>query len=196
VTGLPQVSAVQLIDLTAKSPAQYRIRLREPAEVTTIVLHQMGFAWRDDNPMWAKVRAHYAVQQAGAVVALHDPAVRMRYGSGVANRYCVSIEHEGNYADDGRWYKPDRFGRHVLADHPELVRSSRVLISSLVERFPSITTIMAHRHIQRGKPLCCGPELWREVGEWARQELGLVEGAVLPGGAPLPDRWRGVPVVL
>lgn len=187
---------MQIVDLTDRSPREYRVRQRDPAEVTTIVLHQMGFAWRDENPMWAKVRAHACVQQSGTVVALHDPTVRMRYGSGVANRYCVSIEHEGNYGDDGRWYKPDRFGRHVLADHPELVRASRALVRSLVERFPTITTIMAHRHIQRGKPLCCGPELWTEVGVWAQRELGLAEGAVLAGGMALPDRWRGEPGVL
>jgi len=184
-----------IIDLTSKAPTEYRVRVRKPAEVTTIVLHQTGFHWQADNPMWAKVRAHYVVQREGDVLALHDPLVRMRVGSGTANRYSITIEHDGSYGDMGKWWRPEVYGAHILADYPEQVRASRALVRSLVERFPSITTISNHRLLSKKKPLCCGPELWTEVGEYAKRELGLVEGAVQVGGAPLPPHWRGVPCI-
>jgi len=48
------------IDLTAKSPPNYRMRTRAPDSITAVVLHQMGCggAWKPESPMWAKVRAH------------------------------------------------------------------------------------------------------------------------------------------
>ena len=36
----------QIIDLTADSPVEYRVRTRPASEVRAIVLHQTGFAWR------------------------------------------------------------------------------------------------------------------------------------------------------
>jgi hypothetical protein len=190
---------LDLIDLRHRAPSAYELRKRAPESITTIVLHQMGVGhglWSYDSPMWPRVRAHYVVRQDGSVLKLHDPTVRMLYGSGVANSYSITIEHEGNYPSEaGVWWKPETYGRDLVTDYPEQARASRQLIRSLVEEYPSITRVMAHRHISKGKPMCPGPGVWREVGEWSKRELGLAEAAPLPGGLPLPDLWREAPTV-
>jgi len=185
----------QLIDLSDRSPREYRIRQRDPSEVRAAVLHQTGFScWTDDNPMWAKVRAHFVVRQDGSVLKLHDPLVRMRYGSGVCNAQGITIEHEGNLPSaSGKWWGAERYGRDQLADHPEQVRASRELLRMLAAEYPTLTKVIAHRHISANKANCPGPDLWREVGEWSIRELGLVEVAPLPKGLALPDTWRGEP---
>lgn len=181
---------MDVIDLTAEAPNSYRIRTRKPEEITTLVLHATGFAWKASNPMWPRVRAHYCVRRDGSVLMNHHPTVRMRYGSGVANSYCITIEHEGNPVNEhGRAYKPEKFGVHAATR--EQVAASRALITSLSEQYPSILYVSAHRHISKLKSNCPGPELWRECGEWAISELGLTEADVLEGGSTLPGAWRG-----
>lgn len=187
-----------LRDLTHLAPAGYRVGPRALASVDVVVLHQMGFVWKRENAMWAKVRAHFAIHRDGLIDALTPVAVRMRYGSGHVNRHCVSIEHEGNYAQgfdaDGKptFYKPTKFGAHVLDDAPGQVEASRALLRHLRGSLPGLRYVAAHRHIERGKPGCPGPDLWREVGEWALHELDLEEYPV-DGGRPLLDSWRGEP---
>lgn len=185
------------IDLTSKSPAEYRVRLRDPSSITQIVVHQMGCAgsWRPDSSMWAKVRAHYVCRFDGSVLMNHRPEVRMRYGCGVANRYSINIEHQGNYpSDKGAWYMGDKYGRDEVLAHPEMVRASRELIRSLVAAYPSIRRIVPHRVLTANRANCCGPDLWTEVGEWAVRELGLrCDHAPIMGGLPIPDMWRGAP---
>ena len=185
---------MNVIDNTAKAPAQYRVRNRKPGEITTIVLHAMGFVRKPTNPRWAMVKAHYCIRRDGSILMNHHPTVRMKYGSGVANRYSITIEHEGNPVNEhGKAFKPEKFGVHAAT--PEQVASSRALMAALCAEYPSIRFVSSHRHIDAGKSNCPGPELWRECGEWAIAELGLHEAPVLKGGLVLPDTWRGVPSV-
>jgi N-acetyl-anhydromuramyl-L-alanine amidase AmpD len=188
---------VRIIDLSARAPAKYRLRKRAASDVKSIVLHQTAFSgWKPNNPMWAKVRAHYVVRQDGSVLLLHLPTVRMRYGSGRCNAQCVTIEHEGNLPSArGSWWKPERYGRDQLADHPAQVRAARELLRMLHREYPSIERIVAHRHISKLKANCPGPDLWREIGEWSIDELGLVEAKPLSTGSTLPPSWRGKPKI-
>ena len=105
----------QIIDLTSKSPGEYRVRTRPASEVRAIVLHQTAFSgWDANNPMWARVRAHFVVRQDDSVLMLHDPLVRM-HGSGTCNAQGVTVECEGNLpSDTGAYWKPEKFGRDVL----------------------------------------------------------------------------------
>ena len=182
------------IDLTAKSPKSYRIRIRKPDEITTIVLHSMGFDWKPSNPNWAKIKAHAAVRRDGVVVKLHDPLVRMLYGSSVANSYAVSLEFAGNpVGDSGRAFMPEKFGVHAAT--LEQVIAGRELIASLCETYPSIRFVAAHRQLQAGKSNCPGPQIMREVGVWAIEELGLELAPVLKAGSELPESWLGSPTM-
>lgn len=188
------------IDLTAKSPAEYRLRTRAPDSIVAVVLHQMGCAgsWRPDSSMWAKVRAHFVVRFDGSVLKLHDPTVRMRVGSNTANAYAITIEHQGNYpSDKGAWYQGDKFGRDEVLAHPEMVRASRELLRTLVQQYPTIREVMAHRQLSVSRANCPGPCLWTEVAEWAVSELGLkADRPPVQGGQSIPPTWRGAPVIV
>lgn len=183
---------MNIVDNTAKSPISYRVRQRKPEEITTIVLHAMGFAgWKLSNPMWYKVRAHYVVKLDGTVLMNHHPLTRMRYGSSIANSYAVSVEMEGNpINENGKAFKPEKYGVHPPTH--EQVASVRALMAALCTEYPSIQYVSAHKHIQAYKN-CPGFQRGIECGEWAMENLGLHEAPVLKAGMMLPEAWRGTP---
>lgn len=190
------VAPFRLRDLTDLSPPGYRVRPRRLAEIRAIVLHQTGFEWRFQNAMWARVRAHFVVHRCGSVSQLHPISARMRYGAGHANQWAINIECEGNYplayhgGEPVRW-KPEKFGASVLDEAPAQVEAARALVAWLGGQVAGLQ-IGAHRQLDELKSGCCGPDLWREVGQYAIDVLGL---GALPtnGGLDIPDEWRGPP---
>lgn len=198
-TLLERYPGLQMDDRRKQAPKDLILRLRTLAETTAVVLHQTGFfGWKPTNPNWAKVNAHFVVRRDGSVVINYDPEVRMTHGSNAANKFCVTIEHEGNYANsNGNFYKPEKFGRSYLKDAPNQVKSSRLLIEILHELCPKMTAVFAHCQWTGNRQNCCGPELWSEVGEWAKAHLAMTDGG--PGwyweegtGQPIPNSWRGL----
>lgn len=185
----------RLRDLTELSPLEYRVRPRRLSEIRAVILHQTGFEWRESNRMWAKVRAHYVVHRSGLVSALHPILVRMRYGAGHANQYAINVEIEGAYALDyndrgeGLFYKPEKFGRSVLADAPAQVEAARQLLAWLKGQVPGLQ-VGTHRQVALDRSGCCGPDLWAAVGQYGVDVLGMREMPV-DGGRPIPDAWRG-----
>lgn len=181
-------------DWTDRSPASYVIRPRRLAEVRVAVLHQTSFEWRRDNPMWARVKAHDVVHRDGLVTELHPITARMRYGCGEGNRFAVNIEVEGNLPLEYRdgepiYWRPETYGRSILTD-PQIA-AARELVTWLRGQVPGLM-VGCHRQIELDRSGCCGPDIWRHVGQWAVDELGMVEMPVA-GGRPIPDSWR-VPV--
>jgi hypothetical protein len=185
---------MDLRDWAELAPVQYRVRPRLRSEIRAEVMHQTGFEWRPGNPMWAKVRAHFVVHRCGLVTQLHAITERMRYGCGVGNAWAINVEHEGNYPLDYKpdgtpvFWRPEKYGRSVLADAPAQVEAGRQLLAWLAEKVPGLM-VGCHRQVQVEKSGCCGPDLWREIGQHA-VDAGMPE---LPtaGGRPIPDEWRG-----
>lgn len=195
--GMPKilsVPGVTVIDNRGTAPTDYFRQKREPTDIRAVVLHQTGFDWEPDNKKWREVRAHYVVRKDGSIVNNWDPTDQMKVGSNHANPFSVTIEHEGNFANDkGVWWEGDKFGKDYLEDRPAEVQSARNLIAALKAKYPSITHVYAHRQWDAGKGNCPGPSVWRAVGEWAKSSLGLSDGG--PGwayenGLPIPDSWR------
>lgn len=183
---------MNIIDRTATSPPEKRVRQREESEVVACVLHATGFSRRADSPRWDLVSAHYIIQECGDILMLNHPLTRMNVGSGPCNAGGITIEHELNpISDRGTYYKPEKFGRGVL--RAPQVKASRELLSYLCATYP-IKLVIAHRHFDgKRKGNCPGPDIWRELGCWAIDNLGLTEPAPLPKGLPIPDSWRGAP---
>lgn len=188
-----------LRDLTALAPAEYVRRRRALSEVRAVILHQTGFGtWRIDNPLWPRVRAHFVVHRSGLISQNFPITTRMRVGSGLANPWCISIECEGNYPlrydADGRarYWAPSKYGRDRIEDAPRQVVAARALLAHLAAEVPGLG-VGAHRHVESLKSGCCGPDLWREVGQFAVDHLGMPEIKPLVGGLALPDDWRGEP---
>lgn len=187
-----------LRDLCGLAPLEYRRRRRALSEIQAAILHQTGFSWKLDNRLWPKVRAHFVVHRSGLISQNHPIAERMRVGSGLANAWCITIEHEGNYAlrygDDGRprYWSPDRFGRDRLEDSPRQVQAARALLAHLAAELPGLR-VGAHRHVEGAKSGCCGPDLWREIGQHAIDHLGMPEVSRFADGLDVPADWRGEP---
>lgn len=168
--------------------------MRTPESITTIVLHATGFSRKPTNPRWALTKAHYVVLLNGTILMNHSPLVRMKYGSGIANSYSITVEHEGNPVNEnGHAFMPEKFGVHKAT--PEQVAASRELITYLCDTYPSIQYVSSHRAVQAGKSNCPGPQLWSEIGEWALLNIGLHEAPVLKTGSMLPEAWRAPPVM-
>jgi len=190
------VAPFRLRDLTELSPVGYRVRPRRLAEIRAVILHQTGFEWRESNASWARVRAHFVVHRSGLVSQLHPITSRMRYGAGHANAWAINIECEGNYPLAYRsgaavYWDPEKFGRSVLADAPAQVEAARALVAWLGGQVEGLQ-LGAHRQVEELKGGCCGPDLWREVGQWAVDTLGMPEMPAA-GGLDIPDDWRGPP---
>lgn len=187
----------ELRDWSDRSPVGYRRNVRPLSQISAAVLHQMGVGtWHEGNPMFARVRSHFVVLQSGLVLQLHPITARLRFGSGLANPFAITIEHAGNYPlayrnGEPRYWKPEKFGRSVLADAPAQVEASRALLAWLKGQVPGLQ-VGAHRQIEERKSGCCGPDLWREIGRYSIDTLGL---APMPthGGLDIPDDWRGPP---
>lgn len=186
--------AFRLRDWSDRSPQGYTVRPRRLSEIKAAILHQTSFEWREANPMWAKVRAHFVVHRSGLVTQLHPITARMRFGAGHANPWAINIEHEGNYPlgwdEDGEdvYYRPEKFGRSHIEDAPEQVTAGRALLAYLHEQIPSLM-VGAHRQVEDLKGGCCGPDIWREIGQFAVDWIPMAEMPVA-GGLPIPDRWR------
>lgn len=186
---------ITMIDMRSKAPPEQIDYIRGLEKTTAVVLHQTGFfGWKDSNPLWPKIKAHFVVRQDGRVQINYDPEVRMTTGSNAANSFAVTIEHEGNFPNaNGNAFKPEKFGVSHLKDHPAQVEASRKLVAALKAISPNMTAVFAHRQWSDNRENCPGPEIWRAVGEWAKQHLGLTDGG--PGwkwdpGEPIPDTWR------
>jgi hypothetical protein len=195
-SSLERFPGLEMVDLRAKASPALILRMRTLEETTAVVLHQTGFfGWKPDNSNWAKIHAHFVVRRNGQVCILYDPEVRMTTGSNAANRFAVTIEHEGNYPNSsGNFYKPEKFGRSYLADAPNQIAASRRLLEILHGLCPKMSAVFAHCQWSDNRQNCCGPDLWREIGQWAVDNLAMTDGG--PGwkwgsGQPIPNSWRG-----
>jgi len=193
IVGALRRAGLQVVDLRAKAPKSYVVRERTPEETTAAVLHQTGFTWKPDNPLWPEVRSHFVVRRDGVVHVNHDPTQRLRYGSNKANAFGVTIEHEGNYSSSaGKWWEGERFGEDKVEDAPAQVAASRKLLEVLSDEYP-IEHVYAHRQWDELKTNCPGPGIWKAVGQYAVEQLGLDDGGPgwhAEGGLAIPESWR------
>jgi hypothetical protein len=191
-----------VIDRTADSPAAYRIRTRDPDEVDLVVLHQTGTGPLSDATA-VRVKAHALVLDAGEVVQLHPWLSRMRWGSGPGgNGRGVNVEIRANLpgryvGSAGRWWRPDLIPpeRWDAAERRAQVFAARDLLRVLRDSLPALRYVCPHRTLQKGKGGCCGPDLWREAGEWAIAVLGLELLPAGPRGSGPPPAWRTEPTI-
>lgn len=181
-------------DWTDRSPVSDVMRPRTRSEIRAVVLHQTGFERPWNRARWALVHAHFVVHHDGRVTQLHAITDRMRYGCGTGNRWAINVEHEGNYPLEYRdgepvFWMPKKFGRSFLEEAPAQVTAARELLAFLAEQVAGLM-VGAHRQIELDRSGCCGPDLWREVGQWGVDVLHMPEMPVA-GGRPIPDSWRG-----
>ena len=120
------------------------------------------------------------------VIDFVAPLVPIGLAAGrLGNFYSQTIDY--NDRGEGLFYKPEKFGRSVLADAPAQVEAARQLLAWLKGQVPGLQ-VGTHRQVALDRSGCCGPDLWREVGQYAVDVLGMREIPV-DGGRPIPDEW-------
>ncbi len=145
--------------------------------ITTLMLHTTGV-----SGMTAKrgvgIPCHMFLPKAKAVVLCHELELLLYHGH-AANKFSVGLEIAGASA----WDTDDQVDRaKALLRYFQAVR--RAYVGENAKCF-----VMAHRqsHASRGKDP--GKPIWRDVGEWAIEELGFEIGPVVGTGRSIDD-WR------
>ena len=88
-----------MIDMRAKAPKERIDYIRGLDKTTAAVIHQTGFfGWKDTNPLWPEIKAHFVVRQAGQRPAaarrwLHGPSrLRRRHRHERGGRQGLRLE--------------------------------------------------------------------------------------------------------
>ena len=154
-------------------PVEHR---RHPRSgIDAIVLHAMGFnRTRNRASKYDGINAHFAVLRTGEVLYLHDIEEYLNAAHDF-NRRSISIEFAGNPPDeDGRVYKPRKFGLHIPT--VEQILNGRKLVRALALS-PTLNVRYIYGHKQScDRKICPGPHIWYNVGRWAQLTLGLSDG--------------------
>ena len=111
--------------------------------------------------------------------------------SNLFNKHSVAVEFVGNFPGvNGKCWKPDKFGCHEVSQAQ--IDAGRYLIEWLSKVLPSFKTVYAHRQSASIKANDPGPDIWRNVGEWAIGELGLEDNRdfTYGKGKPIPESWK------
>jgi hypothetical protein len=183
----PWTPAIEDRRALADADSRYRAMKGKPIGVT---LHATGFSRGDRDNAYDRVHAHYVITPGGKILWLHPHDVRVR--NAFDYRRSIQIEMVGNFRSSrGKSYKPEKFGTHDLT--PEQARAGRFLLdylrnSGAIEGQGEVT---AHRQSNRQRGNDPGPEVWREIGQWAIDERGWTLGPTIKNkGKGIPDSWK------
>lgn len=124
------------------------------------------------------VPAHCGLADDGSPVLMHELWRLLAHGH-AGNSFSVGLEVSG-YCD---------------FDSDKQIAMGRALIAYIFgERRRHVgdlpMAIMTHRQSRRSRALDPGERIWRELGEWAIDVLGMVPGPVVGTGQSI-DGWRG-----
>lgn len=194
---------------THAKPGQSKSQPVRPwAQITGITLHQTACLIGDRAPLWAGVWAHLGVTRGAQIIHIYDFAERVNHGHNL-NAGDVGIEIDGHFAGvegDLRtyWRPPQDPGRMPLDLRDEQVLAARRAVEFVVETVAAhggcVRLIHAHRQSSSQRISDPGSAIWKAVGLWAQEKLGLDDGG--PGftvgdGRPIPEAWdarrAGVP---
>lgn len=171
---------------------------RNPSLIFSLVLHQMAFSRTQvgvpsDPNKFLKTGAQFCILKDGRIIQLHSIS-RMIWHAQRLSHFSVGVEFEGNFPNvNGKWWK-HKDSKYYQKDIPskEQYESGRFLIQYL-KAIIGIRNINAHRQSSNQRTNDPGPHIWKNVGEWAIQNLGMTDGgttAKVGTGSPIDPLWR------
>lgn len=163
---------------------------RKLEKVDSIVLHQMAFTRGNNLSKYHEVGAHYIVMNDGKIGQLYDNLDYINASNGFNNR-SVAIEFAGNFPDTKFKWWDGSSNRTLLT--PAQILGGRCLMSVLQSQLPALKYVYAHRQSSSSRGNDPGPDIWKQVGEWAIGKFGLTDKLPQPfinKGASIPDAWR------
>lgn len=149
---------------------------RRWSRVDTICLHTAGTKGMGPK-RWLGVPCHNAVADDATVVLCHR-SLALLWAAHDLNRRSISMEIAGD---------------RDIAE--ALIEPSRALLRYNVEdarahREPGAPIYLSpHTHGHYSRMEDCGKWIWREVGEWGLDTLGLQVGKPIGRGRPFSDEW-------
>ena len=195
----------QLIDLRDEAAAVRRgarlpaRRKRRISSITGITLHQTATLLGERPRL--KLGIHHVVTRSGAIHYINDHRLRVPQAQHIFNKHDVGIEIDGYYSGIGVnpryfWKPKSRPDRKPMEPTPELIKSTRDTVRFICEDIArqggEIKYIHAHRQTSRSRTSDPGELLWKAIGIWAQDELGLSDGGVgysVLNGNPIPEDW-------
>lgn len=163
---------------------------RDASNVDSLVLHQTGFTRGNEPEKYFKVTAHFVITPDGKIIWIH-PFDEYLQASNTLNSRSVAVEFVGNFpANNGECWNPEKFGCHTPSEAQ--LEAGRYLVKWLVDVQPGFQAVFSHRQSAASRGNDPGPMIWREVGEYAIHELGLVDirDETYGKGRPIPAAWR------
>lgn len=198
---------------THAKPGQSKSQPVRPwPQITGITLHQTACLIGTRPAYWAGVSAHLGVTRGGGIVHIYDFTDRVNHGHNL-NAGDVGIEIDGFFAGvegDLRtfWRPKEDPDRLPLVPTEEQILAARRAVEFVVEQVAAnggaVRFIHAHRQSSAQRQSDPGSEIWRGVGLWAQQTLGLTDagetfgpGGTVGDGLRIPAAWdpskSGVP---
>lgn len=148
------------------------------ASVSTIVIHTTGVDGLHPD-RFLGIPAHTGVANDASVVLMHELNTYL-FASHAANRYSCSMEIAGDRSMKAAQIGP---ARALLRYMVEELRRRRPLDDN---GEPLPVYVAPHRFSHKSRTKDPDTQIWRVVGEWGMDELGLLLGPVVGSGKPLP----------
>lgn len=182
-------------------PTACRKRPRLITDVTGIVLHQTAPGpahYLGENPRrWFSLAAHVGVTADGAVIWVADFARKMWHAN-YFNSSTIGIEIDGHFegVQGNRrtlWRgAPEQDEYALLVAQCDAARLAVRFCCEQTERQGGkIKYIYAHRQTSSSREADPGSAIWKQVGLWAQEELGLENDVnhTRGSGLPIPREW-------
>lgn len=201
----PDAGGHTLVDLIGQPRTKTRGEAkghRPWQQITGICLHQTAADFGTDPRRLLNVPVHGGTLRDGQIVLLHAPTDIM-WAAGGLNRRDIHIEVScraaGIEGDERTLWRPKSDPDRPAQEATDIqLSATRRLVQRYVEQVAQqggqIAYIHAHRQSSSQRTSDPGSRIWKAVGEWARQELGLSAGPPhwqTRDGKPLPDAWTG-----
>jgi hypothetical protein len=193
-SGTPAV-----IDLTNAHSGTQRIRKRAWSQITGITLHQTATLFGERRERWFNVPVQLGVTRGGQVLVLNGCDWVTYHGNGL-NGSDVGIEIDGYFEGvEGRlntlWSPPGN-PRAPLQPPQVQIDAARLAVKWICDEVArhggTIKHVHAHRQASNERQSDPGSRIWKDVGLWAQQNLGLSDGGrdfVVGTGLKIPELW-------
>lgn len=173
---------------------KWNVGKRAPLDIKGIVLHNTGHHGQRSAQGWLdQIGVNFFIPANGVIHYCFDVLEQRDGVAGHAaiGKQCVGVEFIGNFKNARGKFRE----KGVHKGHRDTPTRLQILAGRRLIRFLKfhyrITKVYAHRHTdgnRRGNDP--GPEIWYNVGQWAIERLGLVNGGPsknakshsLPGG--------------
>jgi len=170
-------------------------------KITAVVLHQTATHIGEKPASWHGVPIHFGITRAGKIIQLYDLTEVCNHANGF-NRSSVGIEIDGWYAGiEGQpktlWQPKNLTTPRQPMNLPDVQANAvktivQGILSTVAANGGRVTHIHPHRQSSKDRQSDPGSLIWKTVGLWAQDTLGLSDGGAaftVGNGLTIPEAW-------